>query len=51
MSETSWEDVVDLPDELDDGTAEERFDQAAEVQDGTGELSFTRPTVARKAST
>jgi len=32
MSETSWEDVVELPDELDDETAEELYEGAAEIQ-------------------
>jgi TusA-related sulfurtransferase len=38
MSQTDWEDVVDLPEELEDGTADELLDQAAEVQDMTGEV-------------
>ena len=38
MSQPSWEDVVDLPDELDDETAEELLDSATEVQDMTGEV-------------
>ncbi|MFB6302482.1 MAG: sulfurtransferase TusA family protein [Haloferacaceae archaeon] len=38
MSGTDWEDVVDLPDELDDETADELYEQATEVQDMTGEV-------------
>jgi len=38
MSQTDWEDVVDLPEELDDETATALFDQATEVQDMTGEV-------------
>lgn len=49
MSGVSWEDVLDLPDELDDGTAEELFDQAAEVQDMTGEVCPYPQIEAKKA--
>ena len=38
MSETAWEDVVDLPDEIDDETAERLLEEAAERQDMTGEV-------------
>jgi TusA-related sulfurtransferase len=38
MSNSEWEDVVDLPDELDDETASELYDRATEVQDMTGEV-------------
>lgn len=33
MSQPSWEDIVELPDELDDETAEELRANAAEVQE------------------
>jgi TusA-related sulfurtransferase len=49
MSETSWEDVVDLPDELDDETAEQLYDQASEVQDMTGEVCPYPQVEAKKA--
>lgn len=38
MSNPSWEDVVDLPDELDDDDAERLYEGADEVQDMTGEV-------------
>lgn len=38
MSKPSWDDVVDLPDELDDETAEQLYEEADEVQDMTGEV-------------
>jgi len=38
MSQPSWEDVVDSPDELDDDTAESLFEEATEIQDMTGEV-------------
>lgn len=49
MSGVSWEDVVDLPDELDDGTAADLFDEAAEVQDMTGEVCPYPQIEAKKA--
>jgi len=49
MSETSWEDVVDLPDELDDETADELYDSAAEIQDMTGEVCPYPQVEAKKA--
>ena len=49
MSETSWEDVVDLPDELDDETAEELYGNATEVQDMTGEVCPYPQVEAKKA--
>lgn len=49
MSDTSWEDVVDLPEEVDDETAEELFDRAAEVQDMTGEVCPYPQVEAKKA--
>jgi hypothetical protein len=38
MSQPSWEDIVELPDELDDETAGELRANAAEIQDTTGEV-------------
>ena len=38
MSDTNWEDVVELPDELDDETADELLAEATEVQDMNGEV-------------
>lgn len=49
MSGVSWEDVLDLPEELDDGTAEDLFDQAAEVQDMNGEVCPYPQIEAKKA--
>ena len=49
MGETTWEDVIDLPDELDDGTAEELYESAAEVQDMTGEVCPYPQVEAKKA--
>jgi TusA-related sulfurtransferase len=49
MSESGWEDVVDLPDELDDETAEELFERATEVQDMTGEVCPYPQVEAKKA--
>ncbi|MFB6251436.1 MAG: sulfurtransferase TusA family protein [Halobellus sp.] len=49
MSETGWEDVVELPDELDDETAAELYDQADEVQDMTGEVCPYPQVEAKKA--
>jgi TusA-related sulfurtransferase len=49
MSGTSWEDVVDLPDELDDAMAEELYEQATEVQDMTGEVCPYPQVEAKKA--
>jgi len=49
MSESSWEDVVELPDELDDETADELLEQAAAVQDMTGEVCPYPQVEAKKA--
>ncbi|MBB6646709.1 sulfurtransferase TusA family protein [Halobellus ruber] len=49
MSESGWEGVVDLPDELDDETAEELFERATEVQDMTGEVCPYPQVEAKKA--
>jgi TusA-related sulfurtransferase len=49
MADSSWEDVVDLPDELDDETAQELFDRATEVQDMTGEVCPYPQVEAKKA--
>jgi len=49
MSESGWEDVVDLPDELDDDTAEELYERATEVQDMTGEVCPYPQVEAKKA--
>lgn len=49
MSEASWEDVVDLPDELDDDTADDLLDEAAEVQDMTGEVCPYPQVEAKKS--
>ncbi|ACM56854.1 SirA family protein [Halorubrum lacusprofundi ATCC 49239] len=38
MSQPSWDDVVEMPDELDDETAEALLADATEVQDMTGEV-------------
>jgi TusA-related sulfurtransferase len=49
MSQPSWEDVVELPDELDDETAEQLRTDAAEVQDMTGEVCPYPQVEAKKA--
>ena len=49
MSNSEWEDVVDLPDELDDETASELYDRATEVQDMTGEVCPYPQVEAKKA--
>ena len=49
MSQTRWEDVVDLPDELDDETAAELLEEAVEVQDMTGEVCPYPQIEAKKA--
>lgn len=49
MSETAWEDVVELPDELDDDTASELLESATEVQDMTGEVCPYPQVEAKKA--
>lgn len=49
MSHTAWEDVVELPDELDDETADELIDEAAAVQDMTGEVCPYPQVEAKKA--
>jgi TusA-related sulfurtransferase len=38
MNEPSWEDVVALPDEYADETADRLYEQATQVQDVTGEV-------------
>lgn len=49
MAESDWEDVVNLPDELDDETAAELYDRATEVQDMTGEVCPYPQVEAKKA--
>lgn len=49
MSDTSWEDVVDLPDEIDTETADGLVEGAAEVQDMTGEVCPYPQVEAKKA--
>lgn len=49
MDDSAWEDVVDLPDELDDDTAEQLFERASEVQDMTGEVCPYPQVEAKKA--
>ena len=49
MANSEWEDVVDLPDELDDETAAEPYDRATEVQDMTGEVCPYPQVEAKKA--
>lgn len=47
MSQSSWEDAVELPDEPDDETADTLGETAAEGQDTTGE-SRPHPQVEQK---
>jgi len=49
MSQPSWEDLVELPDELDDETAEELRANAAKVQDMTGEVCPYPQVEAKKS--
>lgn len=49
MSNPSWEEVVDLPDELDDEAAEQLYEDADEVQDMTGEVCPYPQVEAKKA--
>lgn len=49
MSNTDWEDVVELPDELDDETADQLYNEATEVQDMTGEVCPYPQVEAKKA--
>jgi len=49
MAGSDLEDVVDLPDELDDETAAELYDRATEVQDMTGEVCPYPQVEAKKA--
>ena len=49
MSQTAWEDVVELPDELDDDTAETLLEEAPAVQDMTGEVCPYPQVEAKKA--
>ena len=49
MSHTAWEDVVELPDEVDDETAESLLDSAAEIQDMKGEVCPYPQVEAKKS--
>ncbi|MFO8113980.1 MAG: sulfurtransferase TusA family protein [Halorubrum sp.] len=49
MSQPSWDDVVEMPDELDDETAQALLDDATEVQDTTGEVCPYPQVEAKKA--
>lgn len=49
MSNASWDDVVEMPDELDDETAETLLEGAAETQDMTGEVCPYPQVEAKKA--
>lgn len=49
MSSTDWEDVVEMPDELDDETAESLADDADEFQDMKGEMCPYPQVEAKKA--
>ncbi len=49
MSDIAWEDVIELPDELDDDTADQLLGEAAEVQDMTGEVCPYPQVEAKKA--
>ncbi|QLG63688.1 sulfurtransferase TusA family protein [Halorarum salinum] len=49
MSQPNWEDVVDLPDELDDETADDLLGDAESVQDMTGEVCPYPQVEAKKA--
>ena len=49
MTEPSLDDFVDMPDEIDDDTAEQLVEQAVEVQDMTGEVCPYPQVEAKKA--
>ena len=49
MTEHSLDDFVDMPDEVDDGTAEQLAEQATETQDMTGEVCPYPQLEAKKA--
>lgn len=49
MSKPNWEDVVEQPDEIDDEVAERLVDEAAAVQDMTGEVCPYPQVEAKKA--
>ncbi|MFB6113761.1 MAG: sulfurtransferase TusA family protein [Halodesulfurarchaeum sp.] len=49
MSHPDWEDVVDLPGEIDDETADALLEEAADVQDMTGEVCPYPQIEAKKA--
>ena len=49
MSQPSWDDVVEMPDELDDETAEALLEDATETQDMTGEVCPYPQVEAKKA--
>lgn len=49
MSKPNWEDAVDLPDELDDETADDLLENAESVQDMTGEVCPYPQVEAKKA--
>lgn len=49
MSELSWDDVVDMPEELDDDVAADLLEAAAKVQDMTGEVCPYPQLEAKKA--
>ena len=49
MSQLSWDDVVEMPDELDDETAEALLEDATAVQDMTGEVCPYPQVEAKKA--
>ena len=49
MSSTAWEDVVELPDEIDDETADRLVEVATEIQDMTGEVCPYPQVEAKKA--
>ena len=49
MSQPSWDDVVDFPDEVDTETADDLRSEAAAVQDMTGEVCPYPQIEAKKA--
>lgn len=51
MSQPSREDVVELPDELDDETAEQLHTDAAEGQDTAGEVCLSSTAAGDDAGT
>ncbi|MFB6352885.1 MAG: sulfurtransferase TusA family protein [Halobacteriales archaeon] len=49
MSQPSWDEIIEFPEELDDETADDLLESAAVVQDMTGEVCPYPQVEAKKA--